>query len=217
MVSTRKLWLSSTDIVENILSHPFLKELQEGTLREDSFRFYILQDYLYLKDFGKALLVIASKTDSMKVRDMIMDHVRNSLAEEKQLHTYYVNTWGEDPEKVEKSPVTQAYTDMVVRSAYEDPLPVSLSAVLPCYWIYMVVGRQLQGSPNPLYDRWIKAYSGGAYSRAVQEMIDALEAVEASARDERKALHRFRTASIYEYMFWDCAYKTCKFPFKSGV
>ena len=38
----------SEPIWQRIFDRPFLKEIKEGTLPEETFRFYLLQDYLYL-------------------------------------------------------------------------------------------------------------------------------------------------------------------------
>lgn len=40
---TGKLWRSIEDIYAEILAHPFLQGLTDGTLSEESFRFYVLQ------------------------------------------------------------------------------------------------------------------------------------------------------------------------------
>ena len=37
---------------EKIMDHPFLRGLVEGNLREESFKFYVMQDSLYLSDFA---------------------------------------------------------------------------------------------------------------------------------------------------------------------
>ena len=45
---TGELWNSITSIYAEILVHPFLRGLSNGTLPEDRFRFYILQSTLSL-------------------------------------------------------------------------------------------------------------------------------------------------------------------------
>lgn len=40
---TGKLWRSIEGIYAEILAHPFLQGLTDGTLSEESFRFYVLQ------------------------------------------------------------------------------------------------------------------------------------------------------------------------------
>ena len=51
---TNELWRSITSIYDDILAHPFLRGLTDGTLTEERFRFYVLQDVLYLRDYARA-------------------------------------------------------------------------------------------------------------------------------------------------------------------
>ena len=48
MSLTDRLYAVAKPIWDGYLEQPFVKELGEGTLREDRFRFYMVQDYRYL-------------------------------------------------------------------------------------------------------------------------------------------------------------------------
>src|SRR2546426_2150761 len=54
-----------------------------------------------------------------------------------------------------------------------------MAAVLPCYWIYWEVGRELEraGSPDPLYARWIATYASGEFGDVVRAVIDATDRI----------------------------------------
>jgi len=52
---TNELWHSITSIYNEILVHPFLRELTDGTVTEERFRFYVLQDAIYLREYPRAL------------------------------------------------------------------------------------------------------------------------------------------------------------------
>ncbi|MBU3158147.1 hypothetical protein LL038_18940 [Clostridium estertheticum] len=39
------------------LEHPFIKEIGEGTLDKGKFKNYLIQDYLYLKEYSKVFCV----------------------------------------------------------------------------------------------------------------------------------------------------------------
>lgn len=41
--------------------HPFVLGIQNGTLERDKFRYYIMQDFLYLKDYAKTYAVGVAK------------------------------------------------------------------------------------------------------------------------------------------------------------
>jgi thiaminase/transcriptional activator TenA len=119
------------------------------------------------------------------------------------------------------SPVNRAYTDFLIATAYEEPFLVGLSAVLPCFWVYLEVGKELlkRGSPNPTYRRWIETYSSPCYEELVGRVLEAADdaAEDASARERRSAERVFRLSTIYEYMFWDWAYRRLGWPLDPSI
>ena len=44
------------------LTHPFVTEMADGTLPKEKFRYYMVQDYLYLRDYVKIFAAILQKT-----------------------------------------------------------------------------------------------------------------------------------------------------------
>ena len=51
--TTERLLAASRTIWEGYLAHPFVQGIADGSLAVDKFRFYLLQDYLYLFDYAK--------------------------------------------------------------------------------------------------------------------------------------------------------------------
>ena len=58
---TAQLWRSIAPIYAAILRHPFVRGLTDGSLSRDAFRFYAVQDALYLREFARALSVAAAR------------------------------------------------------------------------------------------------------------------------------------------------------------
>ena len=54
------------------LEHPFIKELQSGELPIATFKFYLLQDRYYLREFSKLHELIAAKTDDQEVKEFLL-------------------------------------------------------------------------------------------------------------------------------------------------
>ena len=59
---TKRLWESIGGIYEQILKHPFIEGLTEGTLARDVFRFYVIQDAHYLREYARALNLLAARS-----------------------------------------------------------------------------------------------------------------------------------------------------------
>ena len=51
MKTTEKLLAVTTEIWKSYNEHPFVLGIQNGTLDKEKFRYYIIQDYLYLEDY----------------------------------------------------------------------------------------------------------------------------------------------------------------------
>jgi thiaminase (transcriptional activator TenA) len=91
-----------------------------------------------------------------------------------------------------------------------------VAAVLPCYWIYWEVGKELlgRGSPDPLYRRWIETYGGEEFAaivRAVLALTDRL-GPELSEGERKLVAERFATTARYEWMFWDMGFRQERWP-----
>jgi thiaminase/transcriptional activator TenA len=88
--------------------------------------------------------------------------------------------------------------------------------VLPCLWIYGRVGQHLheQGSPNPVYQRWIDTYAGPEYAGEVAEVLELADQAgrDLPAGQKAQARAHFETGARYEWMFWDAAYRRESWP-----
>ena len=216
---TPSLWASAAHIFQQILAHPFLPRLTDGTLPTDRFQFYVIQDALYLREYARCLALASAKAPTTHWCEMFAAHAQSALNVERSLHEGYFAAWGLDQDEIEAvppTPTTLAYTSYLLRTAYAAPFEEILGALLPCYWIYWEVGKTLvaMGSPNPTYQRWIDAYASEQFGNAVQRVLDAVDHSTADLPESRLAAVRqhYLTASRYEYMFWDAAYLREEWP-----
>jgi thiaminase/transcriptional activator TenA len=216
---TTTLWRAIEPIYATILAHPFLRGLTDGSLPREAFRFYAVQDALYLRDFARALALAAARAPPEDWMIMFNEHAAGARKVEKTLHESFFKDFGLSPEAVSATPLAptnQAYTSYLLATAHAGPFHEAVAAVLPCYWIYWEVGKTLEraGSRDPLYARWIGTYASeefGAVVRAVLACTDTLAA--ALGPDERRAMHRhFVTTSRYEWMFWDMGWRQETWP-----
>ncbi|QGA53285.1 thiaminase II [Sulfolobus sp. E5-1-F] len=215
MENSAKLWNSIQDIYSSILKHPFILELVEGTLNRDKFQYYIIQDYMYLREFSKALALLSAKAEDEEQALLFATHIQDAIKVEQALHKFYITEFNLDVKDYEMSPTNLAYTSYLLAVAYSRPFHEAISAVLPCYWIYMEVGKELlkKGSKDKYYQKWIETYGGEEYEKGVRAVLGIVNNLKVSEEEFNKMKIHFRTASIYEYMFWDSAYRLERFPF----
>jgi thiaminase/transcriptional activator TenA len=216
---TNELWRSMQSIYDEILTHPFLRGLTDGTLTEERFRYYVLQDALYLREYARALSLAGVRSSDESALVMFNEHSAGAITVERSLHEGFLQDLGitqDEAQATEKSPTTLAYTSYLLKTATLGDYPEVLGAVLPCYWIYWEVGKALLGrsSPNALYERWIGTYGGeefGALVEAVLELTDRIcEDLNSSQKD--RVTRAFVTTTRYEWMFWDAAWRMEGWP-----
>ncbi len=210
---TGELWAGIRPIYARTLQHAFLKGLADGSLPRPRFQFYLIQDAHYLRAFAQALSVLAAKAPREEWAATLNQHAVDALKTERQLHESILDTFGVPPAAVKQTPMAPAnyaYTNHLLATAFQQPFANGLAAVLPCYWIYWEVGKELKkkGSRNPEYQRWIDTYSGEDYGKVVQQVLDMTNAEAArQGADSRRAMKElFRTSARYEYLFWDMAW-----------
>jgi len=216
---TAELWAAIRPIWDAILAHPFLRGLTDGSLPRESFRFYAVQDALYLRDFARALSIAAARAPEDEWIIMFNEHAAGALRVERALHESFFREFGIGPDDVAATPLAPTnlgYTSYLLAVAYGAPFHEAIAALLPCYWIYWEVGKELEraGSADPLYARWIRAYASAQYGRLVQEQLRLADRLGRAAGEAERARMRehFVTSSRYEYLFWDQAWKLEGWP-----
>jgi thiaminase/transcriptional activator TenA len=219
MSFTRALWTAMTPIYTTILRHPFLAGLTDGSLPRESFRFYAVQDALYLREFARALSLAAARAPEDDWIVMFNEHAVGALRVERALHESFFKEFGLAPAEVAATPLAPtnlAYTSYLLAVAYGAPYHEAIAALLPCYWIYWEVGKELEriGSPDPLYTRWIATYASDEFGDVVRAVLAATDAMAGRVgAAERAAMQRHvLTTSRYEWMFWDMGWRREGWP-----
>ena len=216
---TGDLWRSIEGIYGEILDHPFLRGITDGTLPEERFQFYVLQDALYLRDYARALSLAAARSPNEDAIVMFNEHAAGAITVERSLHDGFLKEFGLPNDAVDRTPpapTTLAYTSYVLRMVALGDYHEVLAAVLPCYWIYERVGSTLleHGSPKPIYGKWINTYGGEEFGALVEAVLDLTDRSSEglSPLAKARATEAFVTTSRYEWMFWDAAWKLEGWP-----
>ena len=219
MTFTGELWRSIEPIYAAILGHPFVRGLTDGSLSRESFRFYAIQDALYLRDFARALALVAARAPRDEWIIMFSEHAAGALRVERSLHEGFFGEWGltaRDVTSTPLAPTNLAYTSYLIAVAHSAPFHEGLAALLPCYWIYWEVGKELEraGSSDPLYARWIGTYAADDFASLVKAVLEVTNESAASltAPQQDTMRRHFLTTSRYEWMFWDMGWRQEAWP-----
>lgn len=219
MTFTAEAWARNEAAYETIRTMPFNAELAAGSLSRDRFQTYIVQDAHYLIGYGRALAILAAKAPSPDRIVQFTAAAHEAIVVEKALHGSFFADWGITEDAFMTTPVaptTDHYVSFLLATSYGASYPVALAALLPCFWIYAEVGRDIHAraaSSNP-YQAWIDTYAGEDFHTAVRGVVAATdEAADSASPTEKAAMHEVYTRSTQlEWMFWDGAYRKELWP-----
>ena len=207
---SEKAWEAIAPVYNGILSQPFIKELMNGTLDKEKFAFYIQQDALYLSDYGKDLTGLATRLKKVEHIEAFIGFAGDCLAVEKAMHEMFRAAL-DVKSTLKASPTCLLYTSYLY-SQFNTPTEVMAAAVLPCFWIYMEVGKYIlanQNKDNNPFQAWIDTYVGEEFEKSVEKVIGICdELAERCTEEQQNAMtEAFVTCSKLEWMFWDSAYR----------
>ena len=211
---TDELWEEIAPIKKAIDQGQFVRGLGDGSLSQDKFNYYMVQDALYLAAYAKALAGLATFAHDPDDLVFWAEASANSIKVERELHASHVDVMA----AATPSPTCRAYSDFLAAQLASGEYGIAVAAVLPCFWIYQVVGTELLDTAGDLekhpYGDWIGMYANPVFAeetKIVRGIVDRVAegVVELQRQRMRDA---FVQASRYEWMFWDAAWRLETWP-----
>jgi len=218
MTFSDELWeAGAARVYDEILRHPFITGLTDGSLDREAFRYFIVQDSHYLRAYSRCLTLVAAKAPDEDAVNMFARHAAEAIEVERDLHAGLLSSLGlsaADVDKEGSGPTTTAYMSYLTAVCATGSYPEAVAAVLPCYWIYRDVGRELlkRSSPDPLYERWMSTYGSPEFDAVVESVLAVTDALDVGTAERARCHQHFAMTSRYEWMFWDAAYHQLTWP-----
>ena len=213
------LWASGTETYAAILRHPFITGLSDGTLSREAFGYFIVQDSHYLRSYSRALALVSARATRDDEVEMFARHAAEAVAGEQALHAVLLEELGltrADVDRIGAGPTTTAYMSYLMAVCATGSYAEGIAAVLPCYWIYRDVGRELlrASSSDPLYRTWIEAYGASDFDEVVESVLTVADRVgeDLGPAERERCRQHFSMTSRYEWMFWDAAHTQLAWP-----
>ncbi|WCR58159.1 TenA family protein [Wolbachia endosymbiont of Ctenocephalides felis wCfeJ] len=199
----------SSDLIEKIKEHPFNVELMNNTLDYEKFKFYLQQDFLYVADCTRALLIIAAKANDIEIMDKLTNVAVGTFATRDYYKEHFADCDLSDSHRKSKS--CSAFTDFFMRVAYHNSVAEGLAASYPCFCIYQMVIRYIVESgiaPNNKYQKWIDFFNTEMANNMMDDVTKIMNKLyKKYSNDERKnMLEFFRNGLELELAFWDEIY-----------
>ncbi len=202
--------------------HPFVLGIEDGSLDREKFRYYILQDYLYLEEYAKVFSIGVAKAGSLETMQLFSRYVTLLTQGEMDIHRGYLGRLEVTASQLAQTPRALdnlSYTSYMLRVAYEEGEIEILSAILSCAYSYEQIAQTiLEHNPcaarHPFYGQWVQGYAAPTYHQANLLLLDTLDRLSQNLPPAR--LHHitdiFLTCSRYELAFWDMAWNQAAGP-----
>ena len=156
--------------------HPFVLGLGSGTLPIDNFKYYLIQDYLFLNHYARVICAGAAKAPALADVFAQAEYAL-SVRDELKMHLFYCSEhFGlkeADMAATPEHPACRNYTDFVREVGEREDWLALQVALVPCMYGYKIVGEYLyewegsvKGTANS-YWGWVEQYAG-------QESVDAV-------------------------------------------
>lgn len=217
MKTCERLFAAVKELWDSYETHPFVLGIQDGTLDKEKFRYYILQDYLYLLDYARVFALGAAKAPTRATMQMFTDRCKSILDNEMNIHAGYMGTLAITEEELKNTPMALdnlSYTSYMLRVAYEEDAAAICASILACAVSYEVLSKHLieqrpECADDPFYGSWIRDYASEAYAKENQELIEITDALTAdySEAQYRHLEEIFINCSRFEASFWDMSWE----------
>ena len=217
MTTTQRLLAATEDIWAEYHTHPFVRGIADGTLDEEKFRYYMVQDYLYLIDYAKVFAIGVAKARDPETMRLFAGYVHQILDGEMDIHKGYMQRLGIPLEEAERAPVALdnlSYTSYMLRVAYDEGPAEIAAAILSCALSYEYIAKEIvakdpAAADHPFYGEWVRGYADPGYAASNQVLVDLTERL---TKDNSQAqlehlTEIFIACSRYEGAFWDMAWE----------
>ncbi|WP_245902775.1 TenA family protein [Salinigranum rubrum] len=193
--------------------HRFVAELADGTVADDVFRRYLVQDYAFVTTLAALVGHAAGEAPTVAGKRELAGFLRTLTDEEDD---YFERSFDAlsvpeaDRTSPRKTATTEAFEDLLTRAAHEGGYAESLATLLAVEWVYCTWGvANADASPDPFYlVEWIDLHSVPAFESFVAWLRTELdrEGPTLSPRREERVARHFRRAVDIEVAFFDAAY-----------
>src|SRR5665213_4148907 len=105
MTLSMRLWTDNSDLADEALAHPFVRQLGDGSLPRDVFARYVAQDAFFLESFARAYALALARSPDRATMLALAD-LLTGVRDELGLHAAYAARWGIDMADDELAPAS---------------------------------------------------------------------------------------------------------------
>ncbi|ECH3696715.1 thiaminase II [Campylobacter coli] len=205
----------NSQIWDKYLHHEFVKKLENGSLKEENFLFYLKQDYIYLIYYAKCYARLALNAKNAEELRFAMKFQNYIIEGEIELHKSILKL-GIDADKLnvkDESLTNIAYTRYMLSVGESGDFLDMLVALSACAIGYGYIGAEIykrldkEKLQNHPYKEWILTYSSDEFQNEIKEFEDFLNSYTQKISQEKfeNLSEIFYNVVRLESAFWEHA------------
>lgn len=195
------------------IGHRFTEELGDGTLDDDVFREYLIQDYAFVSDLVSVVGYAVGQAPTMAAKAELSGFLATVTSDEDE---YFERSFDalavprDDRDDPAPAPVTERFGDLLAKGALAGDYEETLAVLLPAEWIYRAwATRAADGSPSRFYlSEWVDLHANPDFDAFVSWLRRELDTYgpPLSERRRGRVARLFERVAELEVAFFDAAY-----------
>ena len=193
--------------------HPYIESLCSGTLPKDSFRDYVIQDYLICRAIRHLYALVLSKLPITvttvhfeKLTKSLGSQVSPKVPELQALKLFHKELGVTDKELTSASLVTRAFTDFIISTGYTASYKQSLVVLFTMNFVYERWAERFSNYKpgDPLVQKWLDIHSDYKFGPTLDVLREAIdESKPHFTKVGKKHMDAVKTTLQLEISFWD--------------
>ncbi|BET28625.1 hypothetical protein wCauATS_08270 [Wolbachia pipientis] len=201
-----------SNLLKDIIEHPFNVELANNTLNIENFKFYAQQKTLFLGDYICTTLITASKMEDYSSIISLAEVAQRVVTVNRMLYDYYFTMYGISREK--KSLECFNFTNFLLSISHSNTYE-AMTVLYSCMFIYETVVDSMKNrfKKNNRYRDWFNfCYSDSVKSGCIilENIVDGY-CSRARENEKSRMLELFRITAQFVLDFLNSAYNFSRF------
>lgn len=194
-------------------THRFVEELGAGTLSEEAFARYLVQDYAFVETLVSLVGYGVGQAPDMGSKARLTAFLSAITGDEDEYFRRSFDAlavpesaWA-DPEM---SPTTAGFRDLLLRAAHEGGYAETLAVLVAVEWSYLEWASAVEEPPEAFYFvEWVELHTIPEFASTVEWLRSELDTHGAACSERRQARldALFSRAMAFEVAFFDASFE----------
>jgi thiaminase/transcriptional activator TenA len=195
--------------------HRFTEELIDGTISDEVFRRYLVQDFAFVNTLASVIGYGAGQAPTLAAKAELAAFLRAVATDETDYFERAFDALSvseSDRKDPALNPTAARFDDHLTRAALEGGYAETLAVIVPAEWIYLTwADRAGEHRPEQFYlAEWIDLHTGEGFESTVAFLREELESIgpTLSRRRSDRVARLFDQTVALEVDFFEMAYES---------